>query len=127
MGLSWSDRRYRAVSCHVDENDVWRVIAVKPNETRITRLEREGWPMSVQPPASVQARPNDTCIVVAEFRLNHHHSFRAELVVRAGKPMVSHHRLKITPLGARRTGQAFEFGALKWPQGSAITTTISTI
>ena len=67
--------------------------------------------MSVQPPASVQARPNDTCIVVAEFRLNHHHSFRVELVVRAGKPMVSISRLKITPLGARRTGQAFEFGA----------------
>ena len=71
--------------------------------------------MSIQPPASVQAsappRPNDTCIIVAEFRLNHHHSFRAELVVRAGKPMVSISRLKITPLGARRTGQAFEFGA----------------
>ena len=56
--------------------------------------------------ASVQARPNDTCIVVAEFRLNHHHSFRAELVVRAGKPMVSISRLKTTPLGARRTACA---------------------
>jgi hypothetical protein len=59
--------------------------------------------MSIQPTASVQARPNDTCIVAAELRLDHHHSFRAELVVRAGKPMVSISRLKITPLGARRT------------------------
>jgi hypothetical protein len=53
--------------------------------------------MSIRPPASVQARPNDTRIVVAEFRLNHHHCFRVELVVRAGKPMVSISRLKITP------------------------------
>ena len=34
-------RRYRAVSCQVDENNVWRAIAVKPNKTQITRLERE--------------------------------------------------------------------------------------
>src|SRR5450432_1403698 len=71
--------------------------------------------MSTQPPASVQVyaspRPNDACSVVAEFPINHHQSFRAELIVRAGKPMVSISRLKITPNGARRTGQAFEFGA----------------
>jgi hypothetical protein len=71
--------------------------------------------MSTRPPASVQAcaspRSNDDCIVVSEFPLNHHQSFRAELVVRAGKSMVSISRLKNTPNGARRTGQAFEFGA----------------
>ena len=71
--------------------------------------------MSTQPPPSVQVcalpRPNNASSVVAEFPVNHHQSVRAELVVRAGKPMVSISRLKITPSGARRTGQAFEFGA----------------
>jgi hypothetical protein len=69
--------------------------------------------MSTRPPAIEQgcASPRDACIVVSEFPLNHHQSFRAEIVMRAGKPMVSISRLKITPNGARRTGQAFEFGA----------------
>ena len=69
--------------------------------------------MSTRPPVIEQAcaSPRDACIVVSEFPLNHHQSFRAEIVMRAGKPMVSISRLKITPDGARRTGQAFEFGA----------------
>ena len=70
--------------------------------------------MSTQPPASgacASARQNGASIVVSEFPLNHHQSFRAEIIMRAGKPMVSISRLKITQIGARRTGQAFEFAA----------------
>jgi len=61
--------------------------------------------------ASASPRSIDDSILVSEFPLNHHQSFRAEIIMRAGKPTVSISRLKITPFGARRTGQAFEFAA----------------
>jgi hypothetical protein len=64
--------------------------------------------------ASVQAfaapRP-DAVIVVSDFPLNHRHRFRAEVITRDGKLVVSISRWKTTPMGLRRTGQALEFGA----------------
>ena len=50
-------------------------------------------------------------IVVSEFPLNRHQVFRAEVIMREGTPTVAISRWKITAAGARRTGQAFEFGA----------------
>jgi hypothetical protein len=50
-------------------------------------------------------------ITVSEFPLNHHQCFRAEIIMRDGKPTVSIARWKKTPAGARRTGQSLEFGA----------------
>jgi hypothetical protein len=64
--------------------------------------------------ASVQTnapRPDDAAIIVSEFPLNHHQSFRAEIITRDGKSIVSIARWKKTPSGARRTGQSLEFGA----------------
>lgn len=51
----------------------------------------------------------DASIVVAEFPLNNHQSFRAEIIERDGKRVVSLSRWKVTPAGPRRTGQSFEF------------------
>ena len=48
---------------------------------------------------------------VSEIALNNHQSFRAEIITRHGKMIVSLSRWKKTPAGARRTGQTFEFGA----------------
>lgn len=50
-------------------------------------------------------------IIVSEFTLNHRQRFRAEILMREGKPVVSISRWKNTAAGANRTGQAFEFGA----------------
>lgn len=50
-------------------------------------------------------------IVVADFPISAHQSFRAEIATRDGKSIVSLSRWKNTPAGARRTGQSFEFGA----------------
>jgi hypothetical protein len=52
----------------------------------------------------------DAVIVVSDFLLNHRQRFRAEIIARDGKPVVSISRWKSTPKGPRRTGQAFEFG-----------------
>ncbi|MDR6302521.1 hypothetical protein GGQ85_000192 [Nitrobacter vulgaris] len=60
-----------------------------------------------QPPS----RTTDANIVVSEFPLNAYQRFRAEIVMRNGKPTVALSRWKITAAGARRTGQTFEFGA----------------
>jgi hypothetical protein len=46
-------------------------------------------------------------IIVSEFTLNHRQRFRAEIIMRDGKPVVSISRWKKN----NRTGQAFEFGA----------------
>jgi hypothetical protein len=53
----------------------------------------------------------DAVIVVSDFLLNHNQRFRAEIITRDGKPVVSISRWKSTPKGPRRTGQALEFGA----------------
>jgi hypothetical protein len=50
-------------------------------------------------------------ITVSEFPLNNHQCFRAEIIMRDGKPTVSIARWKKTPAGTRRTGQSLEFGA----------------
>ena len=59
----------------------------------------------------VTAPRPDAVIVVSDFLLNHHQRFRAEILTRDGKPVVSLSRVKKTPKGIQRTGQAFEFGA----------------
>lgn len=56
-------------------------------------------------------RSADATIVVAEYPLNRHQSFRAEIIARDGKSTVSISRWKMTPAGAKRTGQALEFGS----------------
>ena len=48
---------------------------------------------------------------VSQFPLNRHQSFRAEIIERGGKRVVSISRWKVTPVGVRRTGQHFEFGS----------------
>jgi hypothetical protein len=53
----------------------------------------------------------DAVIVVSDFLLNHNQRFRAEIISRDGKTVVSISRWKSTPKGPRRTGQVFEFGA----------------
>src|SRR4051812_3767849 len=53
----------------------------------------------------------DAVIVVSDFPLNHHQRFRAEIIWRGSKAVVSVSRWKSTPKGPRRTGQALEFGA----------------
>lgn len=51
-------------------------------------------------------------LALSEFPLNKHQFFRAEVIMREGKPTISISRWKITGAGAQhRTGQAFEFGA----------------
>jgi hypothetical protein len=50
-------------------------------------------------------------IFVSEFPLNPHESFRAEIIDRQGKSIVSISRWKSTPAGLKRTGISFEFGA----------------
>jgi hypothetical protein len=61
--------------------------------------------------AFASPRPDDASIVVSDFQLNHNEHFRAEIIMRDGKPVVSISRWKSTPRGLRRTGQCFEFGA----------------
>lgn len=60
--------------------------------------------------ASTALRLSDAVVCVAQFPLNQHECFRAEIIVRGGKPIVSIARWKNAPNGARRTGQAMEFG-----------------
>lgn len=60
------------------------------------------------PVASVTGQ---AAIVVADFPISAHETFRAVLDERQGKPIVSISRWKITPAGSRRAGPAFEFGA----------------
>jgi hypothetical protein len=50
-------------------------------------------------------------IIVAEFPISSHVTFRAELVERQGRPIVSISRWKTTPAGTKRAGAAFEFAA----------------
>src|SRR3954447_6972687 len=57
-------------------------------------------------PPAVQA-----CVVVSEFPLNNHQSFRAEIVTTNGRSVVRLSRWKRTAAGPRSTGQALEFGA----------------
>jgi hypothetical protein len=92
-----------------------RVIAVNPETQSFCAFERQGSVMSPQlnlasVPAYAAPRP-DAVIVVSDFLLNHNQRFRAEIIRRDGKPVVSISRWKSTPKGPRRTGQAFEFGA----------------
>lgn len=54
---------------------------------------------------------DDATIVISEFAISHHQSFRAEIIQRDGKRVVSISRWKSTAAGPRRTGQSFEFGA----------------
>jgi hypothetical protein len=65
--------------------------------------------------ASVQAlaspRSDDATIVVSDFQLNRNERFRAEIIMRDGKPVVTISRWKSTSKGLKRTGQCFEFGA----------------
>ena len=61
--------------------------------------------------ACASRRNNDAIVSVAQFSLSQHRFFRAEIVVRGKKSIVSVARWKNTPNGARRTGQAMEFGA----------------
>jgi hypothetical protein len=60
--------------------------------------------------ACAAPRP-DAVIIVSDFLLNHRQRFRAEISTRDGKPVVCISRVKKTPKGLQRTGQAFEFGA----------------
>lgn len=62
-----------------------------------------------QPPSRLNT--TDANIVVSEFPLSANQRFRAEIIMRDGKPTVALSRWKITAAGARRTGQTFEFGA----------------
>jgi len=50
-------------------------------------------------------------IASSQLDLNRHQCFRAEVIERKGKPIVSLSRWKSTPAGEVRTGQAIEFGA----------------
>ena len=56
------------------------------------------------------SRSDKTNIVVSEYPLSQHQCFRAEIILRDGKPLVSIARWKTTPAGTRRTSQALEFG-----------------
>ncbi len=60
---------------------------------------------------SAQDSPPGTTIVFSEYPLNRHDALRAEVTIRDGKAVVALSRWKNSPTGARRTGQAFEFGA----------------
>lgn len=63
--------------------------------------------IGAEPLATAQA-----AIVVSEFPLNSHESFRAEIVDRQDKSIVAISRWKKTATGRlKRTGVAFEFGA----------------
>lgn len=57
----------------------------------------------------IPLQATDASVVVAEFLINNHQSFRAEIIERGGKRIVSLSRWKVTPAGPRRTGQTFEF------------------
>lgn len=57
-------------------------------------------------PPAVQAS-----FTVSQFPLNRHQNFRAEIIKRHGKRVVSISRWKVTPAGPRCTGQSLEFGA----------------
>jgi hypothetical protein len=61
---------------------------------------------SAEPLAFAQAS-----IIVSEFPLNPHESFRAEIIHRQGKTIVAIGRWKTSSAGAKRTGVAFEFAA----------------
>ena len=50
-------------------------------------------------------------VAVAEFSLNQHESFRAEIIQRRGKAIVAISRWKTVSGLPRRTGAAIEFGA----------------
>jgi hypothetical protein len=65
---------------------------------------------SAEPLAFAQAS-----IIVSEFTLNPHESFRAEIIDRQGKTIVAIGRWKISSAGAKRTGVAFEFAAHRIP------------
>jgi len=53
----------------------------------------------------------DATVVVAEYPLNRHQAFRAEIIHRCGKVNVSLSRWKLSNGVNRKTGQSFEFGA----------------
>jgi hypothetical protein len=55
--------------------------------------------------------PRSVSIAVAEYPLNPHESFRAEIVTTGNRSVVRISRWKSTLQGHRRTGQVFEFGA----------------
>lgn len=59
-----------------------------------------------EPLANTQAS-----ILVSEFPLNPHESFRAEIITTNGRTVVRLSRRKTTANGPSRTGQVFEFGA----------------
>ena len=65
---------------------------------------------SAEPLAFAQAS-----IIVSEFTLNPHESFRAEFIDRQGKTIVAIGRWKMSSAGAKRTGVAFEFAAHRIP------------
>jgi hypothetical protein len=70
--------------------------------------------MSVYQGTSTGARTlavAQTSVVVAEFFLNRHESFRAEIIQRRGKAIVAVGRWKNTSGLPRRTGAAIEFAA----------------
>lgn len=50
-------------------------------------------------------------VASSELPLNRHQCFRAEVIERKGKSIVSIGRWKTTPTGVSRTGQCLEFGA----------------
>ena len=64
----------------------------------------------IQPHSQPPVRGTGT-IVVAEYPLNAHETFRAEIITRDGKPVVAISRWKHMPTGPRRTGSSLEFGA----------------
>lgn len=72
---------------------------------------RAGHIINLEQPEDSEQIAARQAVVVAEFPLNTHQCFRAEIIERDGKPIVSIARWKNTPVGARRTGQSMEFGA----------------
>jgi hypothetical protein len=54
-------------------------------------------------------RPANRSIIVGEFQLNNFEAFRAEVLERNGKRVISIARWKSTPNGERRCGQSLEF------------------
>lgn len=72
----------------------------------------------------VAPRQGHAILSVAELYLNRHQCFRAEIILRGGKSIVSIARWKNAPTGARRTGQALEFGAHRL---AAVTTLLTKV
>ena len=54
-------------------------------------------------------RPANRSTIVGEFQLNNFEVFRAEVIERNGKRVISIARWKSTPNGERRCGQSLEF------------------